>query len=223
VKPEHLIMPLTRPRGPLRRALVYSAGRRNPALRAHQWPFWVRHPILWAVLRLPRYGWRLTRLLVYGARHHRWLTPYVVAGWLWTVSAVFGAVPNGWRTLMVLAVLGGALMWRQLGLPLPALRRHTTHTTRQRIQHAAVYIVGAGLTIAAAAYRPLLWIPGPLLLWATVAPWLVGWWRLPEAKPEAPSIDGRLRRWDQKIAGQGKKLAGAKLIDIAAIRTERAS
>jgi hypothetical protein len=209
------------PHGVLRRTLGWHHSRKDPLLRSQRWPFYVRHPAVWLFGRaLPKAAWRLIRLLTYRARHHRWLTPYVVALWLWLAALVFGAIPSGWRTLLVLAVVGGVVTWRQIGLPLPALGKTTGHGRQRQIAVGAVYVATAGLIMATAVYRPLVWIPGPLLLWATVAPWLVGWWRLPEAGTTvtAPDVDARIAHWEQRIGGEGKRLAGAQLCDVVPIR-----
>jgi hypothetical protein len=183
-------------------------------------PSWQRRLRRWAL----RKAWRMVcRIFRRALSWGRALAPWYLALTVWLAAAIAGQVENGWRTLVALALVGAAPMYRWLGLPLGRLtKRRKVKPTEQRCWYAGFYVLLSVWSAVGAAWTVLP--PWAGVLWlGTFATWVRWMWHRRTRRVEVlvgEIVDDRLTRW-ARIAGEGKPLKGAELENLNALEEPR--
>jgi hypothetical protein len=176
-------------------------------------PSWQRRLRRWA---LRKAGRAVARIFRRAWSWGRALAPWYAALTVWLAAAIAGQVEGGWRTLLALAMLGAAPLYRWLGLPAGrATKRRGLKPVEQRCWYAGFYALLGVWSAVGAAWTVLP--PWAGVLWVgTLAVWVRWMWHR-RARPVKSSTGGaagdRLAKW-ARIAGDGKPLKGAVLQNV---------
>lgn len=167
-------------------------------------PSWRRRLRRWA---LRKAGRAVARIFRRAWSWGRALAPWYAALTVWLAAAIAGQVEGGWRTLVVLAVLGAAPLYRWLGLPAGrATKRRGRKPLEHRCWYAGFYALLCVWSAVGAAWTVLP--PWAGVLWVgTFATWVRWMWHRRTRPAAKVHVDAWSQRWAKVKGMSGTTLA----------------